>query len=137
MSPDVSTDYPALAALRARMAAAGGKLGADDAPAVLDALREFLRDGARLGRSLRDDLAGFRPADPLGATLCYLFVITVDAATHGGREGALKAYAASDQPLAAEAGELYALLTAPAFGQATGPRPTVSVRKDGRGCGGH
>lgn len=135
MSPDVSTEYPALAAFRARMAASGGQLVAADAPAALDVLREYLRDGARLGRALRDDLATLKPADQLGATLCYLFVVTIDAATHSGREAALKAYAASEQPLAAEVGELYALLTAPAFGQATGPRPTVSVRRDGRGCG--
>lgn len=137
MSTDVSTEYPVLAAFRAHLAAQGGRLGADDAPAAIAVLREYLQDGARLGRALRDVLAGFRPADAVGSTLCYLFVITIDAATHAGREGALKAYAASDQPLAAKARELFALLTAPAFGQATGPRPTVSVRKDGRGCGGH
>lgn len=137
MSPDVSTTYPALAALRSRLAASGGQLGAADAPAAIDVLREYLRDGARLGRSLREVLADFRPSDPIGATLCYLFVITIDSATHSGREGALKAYAASDQPLAEEARELLALLTAPEFDQATGPRPAVGVRKDGRGCGRH
>ena len=135
MRPDVTTEYPALAALRARLAASDGLLGEADAPAAIAVLREYLEDGARLGRALRDDLAGFRAADAIGATLCYLFVITIDAATHAGREGALKAYAASDQPLAAEASELFALLTSPAFNQATGARPIVSVRKDGRGCG--
>jgi hypothetical protein len=126
MSPDVSTEYPALTAFRARIAAAEGRIGADDAPAAIAVLREYLRDGARLGRSLRDDLGKLRPADAVGAALCYLFVVTIDAATHSGREGALGAYATSEQPLAAEAGELYALLTAPEFSQATGPRPVVS-----------
>lgn len=127
--------YPALAALRARLAAQAGRLTADDAEAGVATLREFLLDGARLGRGLRDDVAGFRPADPVGTALCYLFVITIDGATHKGREGPLAAYAASGQPLAEAAGELYALMTAPAFGAATGPRPVVSTRRDGKGCG--
>ena len=135
MSPDTTTEFPALAALRARVAAQGGALGAADAEAAIAVLREYLADGATLGRALRDDLATFKPADPIGATLCYLFVITIDAATHSGRDGALAAYAASDQPLAKEVGELHAVLTSPAFGQAKGPRPVVSVKRDGRGCG--
>ena len=129
--------YPALEALRARLDATEGQLTAADADIGIATLREFLADGAKLGRGLRDDVARFRPTDEVGRALCYLFIVTIDAATHRNREAPLQAYAAGNQPLAAEAGELYAMLTDPAFGQATGPRPVVSKRTDGKGCGAH
>jgi len=124
--------FPALDALRTRLDAIDGKLSAADAELGLATLREFLADGATLGRGLREDVARFRPVDEVGRALCYLFVITIDAATHSGRDLPLKLYAEGDQPLATEAGELYRLLSDPAFGQATGPRPVVSKK----GCGG-
>lgn len=130
-----TTAFPALAALRARLDATAGQLTAADAELGVATLREFLEDGATLGRALRDDVARFRPTDEVGRALCYLFIITVDAATHRGREAPLAAYAAGDQPLATAAGEFYTLLMDPAFSQAKGPRPVVSKRTDGKGCG--
>lgn len=123
--------YPALEALRARLDAIDGKLSAADAELGLATLREFLADGATLGRGLREDVARFRPVDEVGRALCYLFVITIDAATHSGRDLPLKMYAEGDQPLATEAAALYAALTDPAFAAAKGPRPVVSRK----GCG--
>jgi hypothetical protein len=127
--------YPALEALRAHLQAQAYRLGAGDAAVAMAALREYLHHGASLDRALRDDVATFRPADAVGAAIAYLFIVTIDAATHQGREGALVAYAASEQPLAQEAGALLALLQAPEFLAARGVRPVVSQRADGRGCG--
>ena len=125
------TDHPALDAFRAHLDAHAGRLAEADAPLALAALREYVAGGAQLGRALRDDLTRFKPADDVGRMLCWLYVVTIDAATHSGREGALVAHAATDQPLAKEAGELLALLGT----HVTGPRPVVSKRTDGKGCG--
>ena len=56
--------------------------------------------------------------------MAYLFIVTVDAATHANREAPLAAYAQqTDKPLAQEAGELHAMLTSDAFLEAVGRRP--------------
>jgi hypothetical protein len=118
-----STAYPALERLRAHLDAHEGRLGAAEAPLAIDALKEYLASGATLGRSLRDETARFRPTDEVGATVAYLFIVTVDAATHANREAPLAAYAETDKPLAKEAGELYGMLTSEAFLEAAGRRP--------------
>ncbi|HEY9721620.1 MAG TPA: hypothetical protein V6D47_06380 [Oscillatoriaceae cyanobacterium] len=126
------TDYPQLQAFIAQLDAQAGRLTADDAPAAIAVLTEYLESGAKLGRSLREVTARFRPADPVGVAISYLFVVVVDAANHQGREHTLAAYAAqADAPLAKEAGELYALLTSDRFGQLKGARPIVGGH---RGC---
>jgi hypothetical protein len=119
----MSTPTPALERLRAHLAAHEGRLGAAEAPLAIEVLKEYLGTGAALGRALRDETARFRPTDEVGATLAYLFIVTVDAATHANREAPLAAYAATDKPLAKEAGELYAMLTSDAFLTAAGRRP--------------
>lgn len=119
----MTTSYPALERLRDHLTAHEGKLGAAEAPMAIDALKEYLASGAKLGRSLRDETARFRPTDEVGATLAYLFIVTVDAATHANREAPLAAYAATDKPLAKEAGELFAMLTSDEFLAAVGRRP--------------
>ncbi|MEB3195911.1 MAG: hypothetical protein VKP62_01790 [Candidatus Sericytochromatia bacterium] len=126
--------HPQLDALRAHLAAQAGRLTEADAPLALAVLHEYLDQGAALDRALRADVAQFRPADEIGRLLCWLFVVTIDAATHSGREGALAAHAASGQPLAAEAADLHRRLTDPAFLAARGARPVVTNRADGRGC---
>lgn len=128
-----SPEFPALQALRLHVAAQDGRLDAGCADLAMAALREFVDDGATLGRALRDDLARFKPVDAVGAAICYLFVVTCDAATHAGREAALGAYGESDQVLAPEAKDLYARLMAPGFRAQVGHRPVV--RGGGRGCG--
>lgn len=127
--------YPALEALREHLRGQDYRLGADDAPVALAALKEYLVHGAALDRALREDVSTFRPCDATGAAVAYLFIVTIDAATHQGRDGALIAYAASEQPLAGEAAALLALLQAPEFVATRGVRPVVSQRSDGRGCG--
>jgi hypothetical protein len=117
--------------LRAHLEAHEGKLGTEEAPMAIAVLKEYLASGAKLGRSLRQETARFRPSDEVGATVAYLFIVTVDAATHAGREGPLQQYAESGKPLAQEAGELYGMLTSEAFLQATGRRPIVGGN---RGC---
>lgn len=123
--------HPALAEFVRRVEAVGGRVGAAEAEAAEAALAEFLADGATLGRGLRAVTASLRPVEPAGAAIAYLFVITVDAATHRGREGALAAYAEAGQPLSAAAGRLHALLASPAFGAAVGARP---IQGSHRGC---
>ncbi|MEB3328753.1 MAG: hypothetical protein VKQ33_05930 [Candidatus Sericytochromatia bacterium] len=118
--------HPALDALRAHLGAHAGRLAAEDVPLAMAALYEYVDAGAVLDRALRQDVAAFRPADDVGRLLCWLFVVTIDAATHTGREGALATHAASGQPLAAEAGELHRRLTSPAFVAARGHRPVAS-----------
>lgn len=127
--------YPALEALRSHLRLQDHRLGAQDAPLALAALKEYLLHGAALDRALREDVATFRPCDAVGAAVAYLFIVTIDAATHQGRDGALAAYATSEQPLATEAVGLLALLQAPEFLATRGGRPVVSQRPDGRGCG--
>jgi hypothetical protein len=117
------TASPALERLRAHLAAHDGRLGAAEAPMAIDVLKEYLAGGATLGRAMRDETARFRPTDEVGATVAYLFIVTVDAATHANREAPLAAYAATDKPLAKEAGELYAMLTSDEFLTAAGRRP--------------
>lgn len=119
----MSTQTPALERLRAHLTAHEGRLGAAEAPLAIEVLKEYLGTGAALGRSLRDETARFRPTDEVGATLAYLFIVTVDAANHANREAPLAAYAATDKPLAKEAGELYAMLTSDEFLTAVGRRP--------------
>jgi hypothetical protein len=117
------TGYPALERLRAHLDAHEGRIGAAEAPLAIEALKEYLASGAQLGRSLREETARFRPTDEVGATLAYLFIVTVDAACHANREAPLAAYAATDKPLAKEAGELHAMLTSDTFLEAVGRRP--------------
>ena len=123
MTPNPAPEYPELARLRAHLAAHDGKLGAAEAPMAIAVLKEYLASGAKLGRSLREETAQFRPTDEVGATLAYLFVVTVDAANHANREAPLAAYAESGKPLADEAGELHAMLTSDQFLEAVGRRP--------------
>lgn len=125
-------DYPQLQAFLERLDANGGALTADDAPAAIAVLTEYLESGAKLGRSLREVTARFRPADPVGVAIAYLFVVTVDAANHQGREHTVAAYAKNaEAPLAKEAGELYELLMSDRFKTAKGARPIVGGH---RGC---
>jgi hypothetical protein len=119
----MSMQTPALERLRAHLEAHEGRLGAAEAPLAIEVLKEYLGTGAALGRALRDETARFRPTDEVGATLAYLFIVTVDAANHANREAPLAAYAATDKPLAKEAGELYAMLTSDEFLTAVGRRP--------------
>jgi hypothetical protein len=119
----MSSSTPALERLRAHLSAHEGRLGAAEATLAIEVLKEYLGTGAALGRSLRDETARFRPTDEVGATLAYLFIVTVDAANHADREAPLAAYAATDKPLAKEAGELYAILTSDEFLTAVGRRP--------------
>lgn len=125
------TTYPALARLEAHLDAHEGRLGEAEGAMAIAVLKEFLESGAAIGKSLRATTARFRASDPAGAALCYLFVVTTDAATHEGREGALKMYAEGDQPFAAEAGELYAMLMSEAFAAKVGRRP---VQGGNKGC---
>jgi hypothetical protein len=94
-------------------------------------LREYLAAGAKLGRGLRQETARFRPTDEVGRLATYLFVVTVDAATHDGREGALQTYAASGQPLAEDARALYETLVSDEFRAKVGRRP---IQGSHRGC---
>lgn len=125
------TSYPALEALEAHLDAHNGALGEAEAPLAIAVLQEFLASGAKLGRGLRATTARMRPSDPVGATICYLFVVTTDAATHENREQALATFAASGQPLAQEAGELYETLMSDAFRLQVGRRP---IQGSHRGC---
>lgn len=127
----MTPNFPALERLRAHLEAHNGQIGAAEAPMAIAVLKEFLESGAQLGRSMRAETAKFRPSDEVGATIAYLFVVTVDAATHDGREGALKLYAGSDKPLAQEAGELYEILTSEPFMMAVGRRP---IQGNHKGC---
>lgn len=128
---DTTVEFPALERLRAHLDADEGRIGAAEAPLAIATLKEFLASGAKLGRGMRAETARFRPTDDVGATIAYLFIITVDAATHDGREGALGSYAESGKPLSEEAGELYAMLTSDAFCQLVGRRPVQGSHK---GC---
>jgi hypothetical protein len=125
------SESPALKRLQSHLSAHEGRIGVSEAPLAIAALKEFLTSGAQLGRGMRVETARFRPSDETGALLAYLFVVTVDAATHEGREGALEAYAASGKPLAQEAGELYQVLVSDAFRAAVGRRP---IQGNHRGC---
>jgi hypothetical protein len=95
------------------------------------ALEEYLGDNAKLGRSLRELTARFRPSDETGAMLAYLYIITVDAATHEGRDAALGAYATSGKPLSEAAERLHARLMSDEFRVAVGRRP---IQGSSRGC---
>lgn len=127
--------YPALEALRSHLKTQDFRLGTAEVSLAVAALQEYLRSGAALDRRLREDVATFRPVDSDGAALCYLFIVTIDAATHQGRDGALQAYANSREPLAQEAAILFEVLRSPEFLAVRGDRPVVAQRTDGRGCG--
>lgn len=131
MALDLAAEFPALARLDAHLQAHDGRMGAADAPVAIAALEEFLRSGARLGRGMRDWTARFRPADPTGALVAYLYVVTVDAATHDGRDGALKAFAESGQALSPDAARLYEILSSDEFRRMVGRRPILGGNK---GC---
>lgn len=127
----VHTDLPALEALRRHLDAHEGRISAADAPLAVAVLDEYLASGARMGRGLRSETSRFRPTDDTGALVAYLFVITVDAATHEGREAALAAYASSGQALSEDAARLYETLTSDAFLTAIGRRP---IQGNHKGC---
>lgn len=127
----MSTEFPVLSQLETLLTEREGRLGADDATLAIAALEEFLASGAAMGRGLRQVTARFRPTDETGAMLAYLYVVTVDAATHDGRDAALLAYANSDQPLAADARRLYDVLVSDAFRLKVGKRP---IQGGNRGC---
>lgn len=124
-------DFPALDRLSAHLDAHAGRMAEADTPLAVDALKEFLLSGAAMGRGLREVTARLRPADPVGASAAYLFVITVDAATHDGRDHVLGTYADSPQPLAEAARELHAILVSDDFRKAVGRRP---IQGGDRGC---
>jgi hypothetical protein len=123
--------YPALARLDAHLDANAGRLGEADAAIAVAALEEYMAANAQLGRGLRELTARFRPTDETGAMLAYLYIITVDAATHDGRDAALGAYATSGKPLSEAAQRLYARLTSDEFRLAVGRRP---IQGGQRGC---
>lgn len=101
-----------------------GQIGTADVALGIEALKAYLCSGAAPDRGLRREIARMRPIDEQGIALTYLFVITVDGATHEGRLGPLEAYAASEAPLAAQARELLALLDSDDFRGKVGWRPT-------------
>ena len=104
---------------------------ASDAPLAVAVLDEYMADHAKLGRGLRELTARLRPADETGALVAYLFVITVDAATHEGRDAALAAFAESGKPLAEHAARWHATLVSDDFRIAVGRRP---IQGNHRGC---
>lgn len=120
---------PALDAFLAHLDAHEGQVDAANTHLGAAALREYLERGAPEGRGLRAVTARLRPKDEAAAALAYLFILTVDAATHQGRNAPMAAYAASGKALSDLAGELHALLEGPPFnGQV---RPVVGGHK---GC---
>jgi hypothetical protein len=127
----MSTDYPALTRFERILAEQEGRVGAPEADAAIAALEEYLASGAKLGRGLRELTARFRPADETGAMLAYLYVVTVDAATHDGRDAALGAYAESGKPLADAARRLYDTLISDEFRLKVGKRP---IQGGNKGC---
>ena len=127
-------EFPALMAWRELLAARQGQFSDDEVPRGVAVLEEYLDTGALLGRSLRTDLAAMRPIGEHAAALVYLFVVTIDAATHSGREAPLLAYARSEQPLSDVAGRLHAKLLSDAFNAKTGLRP---VQGGNKGCSPH
>ena len=127
-------EFPALMAWRELLAARQGQFSDDEVPRGVAVLEEYLDTGAVLGRSLRTDLAAMRPSGEHAAALVYLFVVTIDAATHSGREAPLLAYARSEQPLSDVAGRLHAKLLSDAFNAKTGLRP---VQGGNKGCSPH
>ena len=113
----------ALDELKAYLAAHSGRLGAEQADLAIAALRDYLEAGAPQGRGLRGITRQFRPADPVGVDLSYLFVIVTDAATHAGRNQPVVDFAHSDSPLAPRARELADILTSEAYAEKVGWRP--------------
>lgn len=113
----------ALDELKAHLEAHGGRLGQDEAELALAVLREYLEAGAPQGRGLRGLTRLFRPADPIGVDLSYLFVIVTDAATHEGRNQPVVEFARSDSPLAPRVQELAEILTSEAYAAKVGWRP--------------
>lgn len=120
---------PALDALLAHLDAHGGELEGPQVALGEAVLLEYLEAGAPEGRALREVTARLRPRDEAAAALAYLFILTVDAATHQGRNAPLAAYAATGKALSGLAGQLHARLEAPPFtGRA---RPVVGSHQ---GC---
>lgn len=121
-----SPDTPdALERLRRHLDAAGGRIGEAELDLGVKALEVYLASGAVLGRGLRREIGKMRPVDECGAQLSYLFVLTVDAATHEGRTAPLAAYASSGARLSDAAARLLAILESDAFRNKLGWRPTL------------
>lgn len=112
-----------LDAFKAHLEANGGRLSAQEADLAIAVLREYLEAGAPQGRGLRAITRMFRPVDPVGVDLSYLFVIVVDAANHAGRNQPVVDFARSDSPLAPKVKELADILTSEAFSEKMGWRP--------------
>ncbi|MNK94318.1 hypothetical protein D3C87_1145170 [compost metagenome] len=113
----------ALDEFKAYLEAQGGRLGAEQADLAIAVLRDYLEAGAPQGRGLRGLTRQFRPADPVGVDLSYLFVIVTDAATHAGRNQPVVEFARSDSPLAPKVQELVDILTSEAYAEKVGWRP--------------
>lgn len=127
-----TVEFPQLDALLRHLEAHEGRIGEAEAPLAVAVLKEYLYSGAKMKRNLRQVTARFRPADVVGATISWLFVVTVDAAVHEGREHTLKAYSEqTGKPLAKETGELYEILVSEEYARAIGRRPIMGNH---RGC---
>ena len=113
----------ALDEFKAHLEAHGGRIGADEADLAIAVLRDYLEAGAPQGRGLRGLTRQFRPADPVGVDLSYLFVIVTDAATHAGRNQPVVEFARSDSPLAPKVQALADILTSEAYAEKVGWRP--------------
>lgn len=113
----------ALDDFRAYLEAHDGKLGAEQADLAIAVLREYLEAGAPQGRGLRSLTRRFRPADPVGVDLSYLFVIVVDAANHAGRNQPVVDFARSDSPIAGQAQVLADILVSEEYAEKVGWRP--------------
>jgi hypothetical protein len=121
----MTTAWPQLEALQALLDSREGRLTAADVPLGMAVLREYLTCGAAAGKLLRQVRARMKPADPESIQLSFLFNLIVDGATHAGRLGPIESYAASEYPLAREAGELLTILRSPAFAAQVGWQPTA------------
>ncbi len=113
----------ALDDFKAQLEAHEGRLGAEEADLAIAVLRDYLNAGAPQGRGLRGLIRQFRPVDPVGVDLSYLFVIVTDAANHAERNRPVVEFARSDSPLAPKVQELADILTSDAYAEKAGWRP--------------
>lgn len=113
----------ALDDLKAHLEANGGAIGAGQADLAVAVLRDYLEAGAPQGRGLRGITRQFRPVDPVGVDLSYLFVIVTDAANHAERNQPVVEFARSDSPLAPKVQPLADILTSEAYAEKVGWRP--------------
>jgi hypothetical protein len=73
-----------------------GHFSVDDLQDAADYLLENLLSQ---GKSLRSLVATFKPQDEPASLMCYLYVISIDAATHQGRNAPLEAFTSANDIL--------------------------------------